>query len=345
MKKAVIMTLLWAVLVQGARAQFFKKILDNVKNTAQNRADGKASQTTDKAIDKVLQPTGSKSGTTPGTTGATGTADSASVRKVLGAFGGAAADNPNDTSASDLTMKALNRLIGGGGVSKADSAAAIQLFKTSQGGSGVYYEMLTTMTSKKGPLKDTNLMYFTNSGEGRTEMSIPIPGVKTGKMILLGRAGQPRYSMNIDDAQKTYSLNVIDTGLINSNGDEYTVTRVGEETVDGYHCTHAKLVSKSRFSSTTMDIWTSTSVPGYSIYKKLLNVNKVTPGMVAALDKADCNGFFVKVLTSGKDYSMTMELVRAQEKNLSASLFRIPAGYTESDEGLLGSMLSGAKKN
>jgi hypothetical protein len=242
-------------------------------------------------------------------------------------------------------MKALSRLVGGGGVSKADSAAAIQQFKTSQGGSGVYYESITTMTSKKGVQKDTNVTYFTNGGEGRSEMSIPMPGVKTNKMIILGRAGQPRYSMSINDAQKTYSLNVIDTALINSGGDDYTVTRVGEEMVAGYRCTHAKMTSKSRFSSTTMDIWTSTSVPGYDLYKKLISVNKVTPSIIAALDKAGCNGYFMKMVTGSKDYSMTMELVKAQEKNLSASLFRIPAGYTESDEGILGSMFSGVKKN
>jgi hypothetical protein len=347
MKKTIMILLLLPELGGGLRAQFFKKILDNVKQTAQNRANSKAGQTTDKAIDKVLEPGGGKSGTTTGTPGTMGDkVDTASIHKVLGAFAGAAADNPNDTSASDLTMKALARLVGGGGVSKADSAAAIQLFKTSQGGNGVYYESITAMTSKtRGTQKDTNVMYFTQGGEGRAEMSIPIPGVKTSKMVILGRAGQSRYSLNVDDAQKTYSLNVIDTALINSGGDEYTVTRVGEETVTGYHCIHSKMTSKSRLSSTTMDIWTSASVPGYDLYKKLISVNKVTPSMIAALDKAGCNGYFVKMVTGSKDYTMTMELIRAQEKNLPASLFRIPAGYKESDEGVLGAMFSGAKKN
>jgi hypothetical protein len=67
--------------------------------------------------------------------------------------------------------------------------------------------------------------------------------------------------------------------------------------------------------------------------------------MLAALDKAGCSGYFVKVVTGSGDYTMTMELIRAQEKNLPASLFRIPDGYKESDEGVLGPMFSGAKKN
>jgi hypothetical protein len=356
MKKVVIIALLWAGLIKSAQAQFFKKILDNVKQTAQSRANSKASQTTDKAIDKVLDPGSNKKGTATGTAGTAGTAagggmadagaDTSSIRKVLGAFAGAAADNPNDTSASDLTMKALARLTGGGGVSKADSAAAIQLFRTSQGGSGVYYESTTTVTSKKkGAQKDTSMMYLTRSGEGRMEMSIPIPGVKTDRMVILGRAGQPRFSMSVDDAEKTFSLNVIDTALVNSGANEYTATRIGEETVAGYHCVHSKLTSRSRFASTAMDVWTSTSVPGYDLFKRLMSVSKMTPSMLAALDKAGCSGYFVKVVTGSGDYTMTMELIRAQEKNLPASLFRIPDGYKESDEGVLGPMFSGAKKN
>ncbi|HEY4207805.1 MAG TPA: hypothetical protein VGM31_13365, partial [Puia sp.] len=217
MKKIVVLSLLWAVMTDCADAQFFKKILDNVKQTAQNRADSKASQTTDKAIDKVLQPGGDKTRSAtgvpgaPGTTGAPGNlganVDTSSIHRVLGAFAGAAADNPNDTSASDLTMKALGRLIGGGGVSKADSDAAIQLFKTSQGGSGVYYESVTTIATRShGTQKDTNSICFTNNGEGRSEMTLPIPGVKTNKMIVIGRVTRPGYSILLDDAKKTYSL-------------------------------------------------------------------------------------------------------------------------------------------
>jgi hypothetical protein len=273
-------------------------------------------------------------------------ADTSSIRRVLGAFAGAAADNPNDTSSSDLTMKALGRLIGGGGVSKADSDAAIQLFKSSQGGSGVYYESVTTITTKShGTQKDTNSICFTNNGEGRSEMTLPIPGVKTNKMVVIGRVTRPGYSILLDDAKKTYSLNVIDTALINGGGEKYTVTRVGEETVLGYRCVHSKLTSRNALSTMTMDLWTSTSVTGYEQFKKLMSISKVTPAMVAALDKAGCNGYVVKLMSGDKDYTMTMELIKAQERSLPASLFRIPSGYTAAEGGFLGSMLSGAKKN
>jgi hypothetical protein len=344
MKKTIMILLLLPELGGGLHAQFFKKILDNVKQTAQNRANGKASQTTDKAIDKVLEPGPGKKGTAA--TGEAGAlpVDTAGVNKVLGAFAKAASENPNDTSAADITMKALRNLTGGGRVSPADSAAAIKAFMTAQGGSGVCYQTLMTMVTKsKGTIRDTNTTWFTNNGEGRVEMRIPVPGVQTDKMIILGRIALPRYSMNLNGTAKTYSLNVIDTALINNSGHEYTATKIGEETVAGYRCMHARLTGNSRLSRTSMDTWTSTAVPGYSLYKQLVNMSKITPGMLSALDKAGCTGYLVKMTTGDKGYSMTMELLKAEVKSMPASLFRIPSGYQLSDEGMLGSLLSGAR--
>lgn len=344
MKKIIVILLLLPGIGGGLRAQFFKKILDNVKQTAQNKANSKAGQTTDKAIDKVLEPGSGKSGSA--TTGGAGNmpVDTTGVSKVLGAFARAAAEDPNDTSAADITMKALRKLTGGDDVSAADSAAAIKAFMTGQGGSGVYYQTLTTMvTRSKGTSKDTSLFYFTNGGEGRMEMHIPIPGMKTGKMIILGRIALPRYSMNLNETAKTYSLNVIDTALINGSKDEYTATKVGEETVCGYHCMHAQLTGKSRLSQTKMEVWTSTAVPGYNLYKQLITMSKITPDMLVALDKAGCTGYIVKMTTGDKEYSMTMELMKAEVKNMPATLFYIPPGYKLSDEGLIGSMFSGMK--
>jgi hypothetical protein len=57
--------------------------------------------------------------------------------------------------------------------------------------------------------------------------------------------------------------------------------------------------------------------------------------MLKELDKAGCGGQVVKIQSSGKDYSMTMELTRAEKKTLPASLFMIPAGYTKSENNLL----------
>lgn len=89
------------------QAQFFKDILNTVKQTAQGRANSKASQTTNKALDKVDSSSSGKGGKkVSGTNGSSGQQppDTAATNSVLGAFAKAAAQNPNDTSGADLTM-------------------------------------------------------------------------------------------------------------------------------------------------------------------------------------------------------------------------------------------------
>src|SRR5580692_10905559 len=153
------------------RAQFFKNLTDNLKQTLQNRGNGKANQTTNKLLDKLDSATTFKK---PDTSG---------MGRVLGAFAKTAAENPNDTNQADLLSKSLSRLAGGDGVSAGDSAKAIRGYMTASGGAGIMYQMLMTTTSKRGNTRDTNSTWLTNSGEGRSEMRIPMPGVVTPKFI------------------------------------------------------------------------------------------------------------------------------------------------------------------
>jgi hypothetical protein len=298
-------------------AQFFKDILNTVKNTAQGRANSKADQTTNKAIDKV-----------PGSGATTRSA------------------TPPDTSAAGM-MKTLGLMTGGGGVSASDSAAAINSYMQGKGGSGFYYQYLTTATSKKGTAKDTSYRWLTNGGEGRSEMRIVMPGVASGKLTVVGRANQPTYSILLDPDNKGYSLNLIDTALINSRQVTYKVTKVGDETVDGYACVHVRMTSTSGSglfkSSSSEDLWTSTAVPGYSLYHNLSD-QTVNYGMMQALEKAGAAGMMVKMTASGKDYSMSYELTDAQSGSYPASLFMIPAGYTNNHKNIMEYMLSGVQK-
>ncbi|HEY4062066.1 MAG TPA: DUF4412 domain-containing protein [Puia sp.] len=309
----VLLTVLLTAASSSSKAQFFKDVLNSVKNTAQGRANNKADQTTNKAIDKVDGSGTTKSGTPP------------------------------DTSAAGM-MKNLGLMTGGGGVSASDSAAAIDTYMKGKGGSGFYYQYLMTATSKKGTMKDTSYKWLTNGGEGRSEMRILMPGAASGKLIVVGRADQPRYSILLDPDNKGYSLNLIDTALINSVHQTYKVTKVGDETVDGYSCVHVKLTSTSGSglfkSSSTEDLWTSTAVPGYSLYHNLSD-QTVSYGMMQALEKAGAAGIMVKMTASGKDYSMSYDLADARPGSYPASLFMIPAGYTNNHKNIMEYMMSG----
>ena len=312
---AILLLLLLFASLPAAHAQFFKDVLNTVKQTAQGRANNQASSTTNKAIDKTTG-IGSNNNKTP------------------------------DTSAAGM-MKMLGVFTGGGGVSAADSVTAINSFKQGSGGSGFSYQYLMTATSKKGTVKDTSYRWLTNDGEGRSEMKILMPGVASGKLIVIGHAAQPHYSILLDPDNKGYSLAVIDTALINSRQTTYKVTRVGNETVDGYPCVHVKLTSTTGSglfkSSSTEDLWTSTSVPGYALYVKLSD-QTVSYGMMQALQQAGAAGTMVKMAASGKDYSMSYDLIEAKSGSYPASLFTIPDGYTNNHKTIMEYMLAGAQQ-
>ncbi len=332
--------LLFAAICPAAtHAQLFKQLLNTVKNTASNRANDKAGQSTNQVLDKADGATQIKSKS--GSTGGSG----------AGSAGGSSSGKTGLAGVTDSAsmMRALAQMTGGGGVSAADSAAAIKSFMTASGGSGYLFQYQITMNTKKGVSKDTTTCWFTNNGNGRSEMRINYPGVTTGKIITIAHATQRQYSMMLDPDDKTYSLNVIDTALINSaGGEDYQVTRIGSESVGGYACIHSKVVSKmgsGMFKSTTsFDVWTSTSVPGYALFKKMGSLENVKPKMMVALDNAGAGGFFVKMTSGEKDYSFTMLLTRADAQSFPASMFEIPSGYKESQETMMSRMMSGAKK-
>ncbi|MEO7046370.1 MAG: DUF4412 domain-containing protein, partial [Ferruginibacter sp.] len=194
--------------------------------------------------------------------------------------------------------------------------------------------------------------YFTNNGEGRSEMNLAaMMGAKnTTPMINIGRMNEPQYSVTIDNELKQYSLNVIDTALINNHLQKYAVTKLGNETVSGYNCTHARLkitTGSGLFkSSSTEDIWTSEDVPGYNLVKKATIQQNMTPAMMKALNDAGCGGMFVKMTTGDKHYSMTMQLTKAEVQSFPSALFKIPSGYSESKNNLMigGLMQAGQKQ-
>jgi hypothetical protein len=227
-------------------------------------------------------------------------------------------------------------------VSPEDSAAAINSFMTASGGNGVVYQYFgTTSTKKSGIMKDTMSMYGTISGNSRVEMS--------SNMIFISHGVQSghKYSIALYPNYKTYTLNIFDTSSsVTSDRSTYQVVKIGNEAAGGYNCIHSKLTINNGKTSVTEDVWTSTEVPGYSLYKKMMDQQKnVTPKMMQAMEQAGCMGFFVKMEMQNPNFSMTMLLANVAQKNLPASLFEIPPGYTHaSGNNLMYQMMQGANK-
>lgn len=245
-----------------------------------------------------------------------------------------------DTNALKQRMAQLQQAHAGPTISPADSAAAIQGFKSATGGSGLFYQFLDTYSIKKGAkdsvFKDTMSLYITDGHNTRSDM-----GLFGGRTVLLGHAGMPRYSMWLNMDAKTYRLNIIDTAAINrTDGNTYQVTKIGTETVQGYSCIHSKMsIISQKKTIVTEDIWTSADVPGYAAIQKMNVSQHVTPQMMKALYDAGCNGFFVKMTMQSTAFSMTMLLFKAARQNFPASDFEIPSGFTaEANTNPLGRM-------
>jgi len=228
-------------------------------------------------------------------------------------------------------------------VSAADSAAAIKSFMQGNGGSGIVFQYFTSTSSKKsGIIKDTMSTFVTASGSSRVEMS--------SDMIIISHSTQQshyKYGLWLYPSYKTYTLNILDTSSsLASDKTTYQVTKIGNETVEGYNCIHSKLTITTNRTSITEDVWTSTDVPGYSHFKKMMDEQKsVTPKMLLAMEQAGCIGFIVKLTVQNQNFSMTMLLANIAQKNLPASLFQIPPGYTHAaGNNLMYQMMKGASK-
>jgi hypothetical protein len=287
-------TLMTAAVPLTSDAQILKNLVNNMKNSIGNKPTGQS---------------------------ATGKPDSTSKTK-------AAYDS---TYLTQLMAKANKPKPS---ISPADSAAAIKSFMTGTGGSGLIYQYRITYTykgrnNKDSLVSDTMSTIITDGHDLRSDL-----GMLSTRMQVIGHAGMPRYSVILYPATKNFVFNIIDTAAINSGGTTtYQAVKVGAETVLGYTCTHARLTISTggQKSGLTQDIWTSTAVPGYADLKKMTLNQNVTPKMMQALEQAGCGGSFVKLDMQSKTFSMEMLLITAEHKTFPASMFVIPAGYTQSN--------------
>jgi hypothetical protein len=205
-----------------------------------------------------------------------------------------------------------------------DSLAVIKRFMTASGSEGLQYRYIDTYSFKRGKKDttetDTMSVVMCDNHNIRTNLG-------TVGMQVIGNGDLPGYSLILNPQIKTYAVHIIDT--VRDRG-TYTVVKVGNEVVQGYHCVHARLtISYGKGTDVTEDLWLSTDVQGYEAFKKLATMQRVTPKMLAALDQAGCPGMFVKMQTQSTQFSMSMLLVGVDRKSFPGSMFQIPSDYTQ----------------
>jgi hypothetical protein len=212
-------------------------------------------------------------------------------------------------------------------------------------------EMKMTVAGKSGEGGGGGTMNLAVAKTGtRSEMNMTF-GPTEMKMVMLQKNDTPDMLYRINDADKTYTE--IDMAKMRQmagqqqKASEYTVEKLGQETLLGYKTQHVLVKEKNAANGNgmNMEMWIAKDLLDYATFSKLQarpDRGGREEALLKALKAAEADGMPIKAITTGTDGSkVTLEVVKADKKSLPASTFEIPAGYTKSAGGMMG-MMGGA---
>lgn len=201
---------------------------------------------------------------------------------------------------------------------------------------GYYYEYKMSSAGNAG-VGGTMKLYGTADGNGRSEMNMNVAQAAGASinMVAINKASEPGIVYMLFDKTKTYTK-VDPAKYANQQKTEtgkYEVIVIGKETVNGYNSTHIKIKYNGKEA---FDMWTSKDVTDWATTARL-KANKYTSDtkLYDEMKAKGADGFPVRILANEGGQQVQMDLVKAEKKELAASLFEIPADYKE------GSMMQG----
>jgi hypothetical protein len=231
--------------------------------------------------------------------------------------------------------------------SAAGTSSAIDASASAASGDDMYYEYSMASVGKSFSMTGYSKLYVSAAGKLRKEMDMSNPAVKndkSGPIVSIGSVDKPNQSILIDDAKKTYSINILDSSATGDN-DPFklvsTVTKIGEEKILGFNSIHVRIISTKSMGplgkiTDTIDLWNSPEVPLMPILRRYMDNNMskawtsmMTPAAADQLKQMGCTGFMLKMQTGSKDAGVHMELTKIRKDNFPNSMFEIPAGYKE----------------
>jgi hypothetical protein len=186
-------------------------------------------------------------------------------------------------------------------------------------------------------------------GNTRSQMQMEMPGglgsipgmSDKGNMIMLLLRDQPDKTFMLDEKNKTY-VEISNKKEKDEQGDDFEITVIGQEKVNGFNATHIKAVSRGP-SKAEMEWWVSKEVAGHEEMKNFRSRQFNTSDMYKSMKSKGVEGFPVKMLMGGrgrnKEMVMEMNLVKAEKMDMPESRFSID-GYAkrEGSPFMLGGM-------
>lgn len=224
------------------------------------------------------------------------------------------------------------------------AAAALLITATSAAAAPPQFEgeadfKITTRRQKGGTMNGTARMFVAPAGF-RMEWVMETGAVRPGappeiKMTMLAKLPNPEKVYLVNDDKKTYSswdAKAGRDGAAKESGETYTVETLGPDRIAGYACQNARVRSSK---GTDFDVCVTKELGASTEWIAAMNRNDPEAlSWLKALREKGIEGFPIRWSVRQKGSSeptMVMELVSAQKKNLPASLFSVPAGYTETD--------------
>jgi hypothetical protein len=193
---------------------------------------------------------------------------------------------------------------------------------------GFYFEFKLTGDKVNG-----NMKTYAQDGNSRSELNIALGAPGSGQamnrnVVALVLKDNPDKTYMLDVDKKTYSeLDISKRPDTKDSPDDYDITVIGKEKVNGYDATHVKV--KNKRTNQEQDMWTSTGVANYSELEKIKTKYTGKENLTKALAAKGAEGFPVRFIIKEMNTTVQLDLVAASTKTNPASLFSLD-GYTKS---------------
>ncbi|NTV05977.1 MAG: DUF4412 domain-containing protein [Chlorobiaceae bacterium] len=149
------------------------------------------------------------------------------------------------------------------------------------------------------------------------------------KSTVITKASQPDQAYIINHQAKNYSIVNLKTAAENAMlldfDSNYTLERLGTQTIKGYSCQHIMLTSTTE----KLELWVTRDLGDFSTFRILQSQNPRLSNTQLAkkLSTEGIEGFPVKIVQYNDNGKYMMELVQIWPKAVPPSQFSVPAGY------------------
>lgn len=192
---------------------------------------------------------------------------------------------------------------------------------------GYYVEYKLSSTTGTQGGASGSMKTYTEGGNTRTEMSMNT-AMGSFNMVNLLLKSTPGSVYMLDEKSKTYTeiKSTDDEQWKDYAQDDYEVTVLGKEKVNGYNATHIKI--KRKGGTGEMQMWNTTEIAGYSEFASMKTQYTGKYNLLKAMEAKDAAGFPVRIKAAHSQYSFQLDLVKAEKRSNPSTLFSL-TGYTK----------------